>query len=224
MNSTSYRHPPDRATPARAHITSAAELVNRSSTTPIHRSPAQMHMLRMKGREGGSSGNLSQVRAGALAHTRSISPANPGYIPQEEASFGVAMNRRKALLIGITYRNHRALEELPGCTNDVKEMFALLTGDLFGFPSHSVKVLSDELEELGATEVEMPTRANILKHLKWLTEDIGSGDSVVFFFAGHGDFTEDLSGDEIETGLDQVRHIPPLTFKRAENNKIIYRA
>lgn len=98
---------------------------------------------------------------------------------------------------------------LPGCVNDVQQMFHLLTSDLFGFPQHSIRVLSDELDMLASVKVDSPTRSNILRDMRWLTQDIQSGESAVFFFAGHGDRVVDVSGDEIETGYDQVRFSPP---------------
>lgn len=86
-------------------------------------------------------------------------------------------------------------------------MFNLLTGPLFRFPKHDVRVLCDELNEIGGLPVAQPTRRNILRDLKWLTDGIQPGESVMFFFAGHGDFVEDVSGDEIESGFDQVCYL-----------------
>lgn len=172
-------------------------------------SPAQRHFLGLAAAVGADRGTMMD----AIQKKKSLSPANPGYEPSEQTSYGTRMNRQKALLIGIRYRNHKVLEELPGCTNDVKEMFALLTSELFGFSLNSVKVLSDELTNLNGVKVEQPTRFNILRDMKWLTTNISKGDSVVFFFAGHGDYMEDVSGDEVETGFDQVSHASrPRTF------------
>lgn len=134
----------------------------------------------------------------------SLSPASETFIPPTTTSYGTALRRRKALLVGIGYRNHRLLRPLPGCRTDVCSMFALITGPLFGFPTDSVRVLCDELQQVGDVIVSQPTRINILRDLRWLTTDVSPGESVFFFFAGHGDFVEDLSGDEIESGFDQV--------------------
>lgn len=155
-----------------------------------------------------------------LARKQSLSPAVPDYVAVTTTPYSSKLNRRKALLIGIGYRNHKFFHALPGCKNDVSMMFDLLTSDLFGFPQRSVKVLSDELETIGTVQVEAPTRSNILRDMQWLTEDVKEGDSVVFFFAGHGDFIEDVSGDEVETGVDQVRilHILKKTYLRSCSN------
>lgn len=153
------------------------------------------------------------VAEGFALHRRpSLSPAAETYIPPTTTSYGTALKRRKALLVGIGYRNHRLLRPLPGCRNDVCNMFALITGPLFGFPTDNVRVLCDELQQVGDVIVSQPTRINILRDLRWLTTDVSPGDSVFFFFAGHGDFVEDLSGDEIESGFDQVCRISMQRF------------
>lgn len=145
-----------------------------------------------------------------LKRKQSISPAAKDYVAVATTAYTSKLNRRKALLIGIGYRNHSHLHVLPGCKNDVRSMFELLTSDMFNFPKDSVRVLSDELENIGSVRVEAPTRFNILRQMVWLTDDVHEGDSVVFFFAGHGDFIEDVSGDEVETGVDQC--IMPVDF------------
>lgn len=150
---------------------------------------------------------ISPPRASRLDDLRRkpSSPAVQGYVPEELTSYGVPLKRRKALLIGIGYRENKHLEYLPGCTNDVRHMFTLLTSNLFNFPRDCVKVLSDEIDMIESVKAEAPTRSNILRDMAWLTSDLNRGDGVVFFFAGHGDYIEDKSGDEVETGYDQVR-------------------
>lgn len=195
--------PTDRIIPDRGRPQSPMQLANTladGTQTERRLSPAQRHLLGLAKADSANKGIPTNV----MQKKKSLSPANPGYEPKEQTPYGTRMNRRKALLVGIGYRNHKVLEPLPGCTNDVKEMFALLTSDLFGFSLNSVKVLSDELTSLDGVKVEHPTRFNILREMKWLTDNIGQGDSVVFFFAGHGDYMEDVSGDEVETGFDQV--------------------
>lgn len=161
--------------------------------------------------DGAEVASPSDVLNG-LKRKQSISPAAKDYVAVTTAAYGSKLNRRKALLIGIGYRGHKHLHALPGCENDVRMMFELLTSDLFNFPQDSVKVLSDELETMDTVRVEAPTRFNILRDMVWLTDDVREGDSVVFFFAGHGDFIEDVSGDEVETGVDQVRFEAPFLF------------
>lgn len=157
-------------------------------------------------REGmSSSGLLSFDKRNASVRRAALSPAMTTFTAPQTTSYFTALRRRKALLVGIGYQGHRFLRPLPGCRNDVRNMFNLLTGPLFGFSKDNIRILCDELESLDGVESLLPTRINITRFLHWLTVDIVHGDSVVFFFAGHGDFVEDLSGDEVESGYDQVR-------------------
>lgn len=153
-----------------------------------------------------STGDMSlPAPASSLLRRRpSLSPAADTFTPPITTSYGTSLKRQKALLVGIGYRNHRFLRPLPGCRTDVCNMYELITGPLFAFPKDSVRVLCDELTHIDDIAVSQPTRINILRDLRWLTTDIFPGESVLFFFAGHGDFVEDLSGDEIESGFDQV--------------------
>lgn len=48
-----------------------------------------------------------------------------------------------------------------------------------------------------------PTRHNITMALKWLTKASQSGDSLVFYYAGHGSHVPDVNGDE-KDGLDEA--------------------
>ena len=57
--------------------------------------------------------------------------------------------------------------------------------------------------------VDAPTNhPNSLRNsMKWLVQDAKPGDSLLFFFAGHGGQTRDLDGDE-EDGQDE--HLCPV--------------
>lgn len=160
-----------------------------------------------------SASTVSTITERNLVTRRpSLSPAMTTFKPPLTTNYSTALRRRKALLVGIGYQGHRFLRPLPGCRNDVRNIFTLLTSPLFGFPRDNIRILCDELESVDGIKCSMPTRINILRLLNWLTVDIVCGDSVVFFFAGHGDFVEDLSGDEVESGFDQVswyfRYLP----------------
>lgn len=153
---------------------------------------------------GASSFAVFSKRNSAIRRP-SLSPAMTTFTVPQTTSYATPLRRRKALLVGIGYQGHRFLRPLPGCKNDVRNVFNLLTGPLFGFSKDNIRILCDEIESLDGVEPSMPTRVNILRCFHWLTVDVTAGDSVVFFFAGHGDFVEDLSGDEVESGFDQVR-------------------
>jgi hypothetical protein len=99
---------------------------------------------------------------------------------------------KKALLVGI---NKYTQSPLRGCVNDVIVMHQILTKQ-FGFKHEDIKTLTDY----------EATKKNIIDHLKWLTQGVGSGDSIVFHYSGHGaqvtidDWT---STNEVD-GLDEI--------------------
>lgn len=174
-----------------------------SSASRSKLSPLQSHSIALP--PVPSAPNPSLLSAQPVPDRKpSYSPAALTFLPPATTSYGTALRRYKALLIGIGYRGHRFLKPLAGCCTDVLNMYRLLTGPYFQFPQENIHVLCDELDAVGKSVVDKPTRINIIRELTWLTKGISRGDSVIFFFAGHGDFVVDLSGDEIETGFDQV--------------------
>ncbi|CAK7328480.1 unnamed protein product [Dovyalis caffra] len=117
------------------------------------------------------------------------------------SSSGTRSARKKALLIGVTYKRKQKLE---GTVNDVKSMREMLITD-FGFKQENILVLTEQ-----ETEQELiPTRKNILKSLEWLVKDCQAGDSLVFYFSGHGLRKIDFDGDERD-GFDET--ICPVDF------------
>ncbi|CAG8814746.1 24563_t:CDS:2, partial [Gigaspora rosea] len=112
----------------------------------------------------------------------------------------VVPKRRKALLIGINY--FKTKFELKGCLNDVENMKRFLM-ELYNFPEENMLILTDDPKQRDPSKI--PTRANILKGMKWLVHDSQPGDS------GHGGQVEDKNGDEVD-GYDET--IMPLDFER----------
>lgn len=100
---------------------------------------------------------------------------------------------RKAVLVGINYKNTEA--QLRGCINDVRNMTQLLTKN-FGFETENMRVLTEEDEML-------PTKTNIIENIVWLVKEAVEGDTLVFYYSGHGSFITDVSGDELD-GKDEV--------------------
>ena len=105
--------------------------------------------------------------------------------------------QKKALLIGIDDyipigKNYGDLE---GCVNDAWDMAETLHS--FGF---SLKFLANR----------KATKQNINTYLRWLISEAKEGDSLVFFYAGHGTRVYDqFQGDEEDTYDEGV-----LTFER----------
>ncbi|XP_057502160.1 metacaspase-1-like [Actinidia eriantha] len=139
---------------------------------------------------------------------RSRSPSSMSPKPNQKpnpVSFAAGHQQKKALLCGVSYekKNHK----LKGTVNDVNRMKCLLV-DLYGFPVNAIHVLT---EEKNNTDLS-PTKKNIQKALSWLVEDCKSGDSLVFYFSGHGLRQPDFNGDELD-GYDET--ICPSDFMTA---------
>ncbi|KAJ1434932.1 Caspase-like domain superfamily [Sesbania bispinosa] len=112
--------------------------------------------------------------------------------------------RKRAVLCGVTYSKRRF--SLKGTINDVINMKTLLLNK-FNFQMESIRVLTEE--EINPNLI--PTKRNIMESLKWLVNGCQAGDSLVFYFSGHGlqQPAEDDKGDEIDD-LDEA--ICPVDF------------
>lgn len=109
---------------------------------------------------------------------------------------------RRALLIGINdYKNlpyyskeqGKWITNLKGPLNDIRIMKQILISR-YGFLEGDILLLKDH----------EATRDNILKKFKdWLIQGSREGDTVLFFFSGHGAQVNDQNGDE-EDGLDEA--------------------
>ncbi|XP_059446493.1 metacaspase-1-like [Corylus avellana] len=109
--------------------------------------------------------------------------------------------RKRAVLCGVTYRNRKF--RLKGTVNDVKSMRDLLI-NRFGYSQECIRVLTEE-----EGPAFCPTKKNIQEALKWLVEGSESGDSLVFYFSGHGLRQPDFNNDERD-GFDET--ICPVDF------------
>nr|GEV60152.1 hypothetical protein [Tanacetum cinerariifolium] len=96
--------------------------------------------------------------------------------------------KKRAVLCGVTYRGHK--KTLPASVNNVRSMHQLLLK--LGFPNSSIRILTEE----EADPNRSPTRRNILMAIEWLMKGCRSGDSLVFYYAGHGSHVVDYNGDE----------------------------
>ncbi|KAJ9538064.1 hypothetical protein OSB04_030797 [Centaurea solstitialis] len=76
-------------------------------------------------------------------------------------------------------------------------------------PHHTIIVQDPNLTSMPFSAEEesdpnrTPTRRNILTALEWLTRGCQSGDSLVFYYAGHGSHVPDGNGDE-KDGFDEA--------------------
>ncbi|KAG6711077.1 hypothetical protein I3842_05G035900 [Carya illinoinensis] len=122
--------------------------------------------------------------------------------PYAAGNSGEAHGMKRALLCGVTYRDKTY--SLKGTVNDVKRMKVLLM-QRFGYRRDCIRILT----ETGSESDFSPTKKNIQESLKWLVEGSESGDSLVFYFSGHGLRQPDFNDDE-KDGFDET--ICPVDF------------
>ncbi|KAL8205773.1 hypothetical protein R6Q57_009324 [Mikania cordata] len=113
--------------------------------------------------------------------------------------------RKRAVLCGVTYNGHR--KKLEASVHNVRSMQWLLVNKL-GFPNSSILILTED--ELDPSRI--PKKHNMRLALKWLVKDCQHGDSLLFYYSGHGCQIPDEDGDEID-GYDQA--LCPLDYRVA---------
>ncbi len=101
---------------------------------------------------------------------------------------------KKAFLVGINYTGTNV--ELKGCVNDVNNINRILKSNKF------------EIQCL----IDNQTRQKMIDGLNWLIKDCKSGDTLLFYYSGHGSQIKDADGDETDK-LDEV--LVPLDYKTA---------
>jgi metacaspase-1 len=111
--------------------------------------------------------------------------------------------RQRALLIGVNYTRTRGARGLTGCVNDTRLIYQMLR-EMFGFEDENMWVMTDEPVDVGAgVRHFQPTRCNIVNGMRWLVQGASPGDSLFFFFGGHGGQVRDTNGDELD-GWDET--------------------
>ncbi|KAI4521106.1 hypothetical protein K525DRAFT_202084 [Schizophyllum commune Loenen D] len=124
--------------------------------------------------------------------------------------------RKRALLIGIAYRNRKDWT-LRGTHGDVDAVQKMLLGR-YAFRSGDIVVMKD------AVSVEQhlwPTEKNIRRELKNFTLNCGPRDRFFFLYAGHaGQKTERVKGSERD-GKDECKVNFPFSFTLADPAVVI---
>ncbi|MGE5362759.1 MAG: caspase family protein [Bacteroidota bacterium] len=82
--------------------------------------------------------------------------------------------------------------DLNGCINDVRDMANTLV--ILGYSPRTLKLCTDA----------RATRINILNGLKWLLKDAVRGDSLVFYYSGHGSQITDIHRNEEPDFMDEI--------------------
>lgn len=138
-----------------------------------------------------------------MGHARTIIDKS---IPMDEVKPG----RRKALLVGINYRQTQ--NELRGCINDVKAQNHTLL-NYYGFHEDNIMILTEDEHRS-----KWPYKARIQEGWRWLLHGAQEGDMLVFHYSGHGSQMRDVTGTE-PSGLSDC--ICPLDCNKSWPEHII---
>jgi hypothetical protein len=115
----------------------------------------------------------------------------------------IPISNKKALLIGINYRNTQY--ELNGCINDVINMEKLLHKK-----KYTTQLLTDD------TTIK-PTKKNIITSITDLLSNAQPKDTIFIHYSGHGSNLQDRNGDEND-GKDET--IIPLDFNAIMDDEL----
>jgi hypothetical protein len=106
---------------------------------------------------------------------------------------------KKAVLVGINYKGSDA--QLNGCINDIRNINNILINNC-EYKSENIRILTEE-------HAISPTKKNMEDNINWLVRDIKAGDTLIFYYSGHGANINDRNGDETD-GKDEV--LVPLDY------------
>ncbi|MEX0595891.1 MAG: caspase family protein [Candidatus Paceibacterota bacterium] len=116
----------------------------------------------------------------------------------------INVTRKKALLFGLDYLGTGS--QLNGCINDANLIGTRIQAS--GFTD--IKFITDNT-------IVKPTRANILSEFKALLSGGIEGDLLFIYYSGHGSYTIDRNGDELD-GKDEL--IIPLDFNAISDDEL----
>lgn len=114
---------------------------------------------------------------------------------------------KKALLIGIDYigvtQNGQSIA-LNGCIDDIQNINQFLTNNC-GYSPQNVAILTDQMSVT-------PTLGNIEAYINWLISGSMPGDTLFFYYSGHGAAVQNNSSNESD---GQTEVMVPLDFQTA---------
>lgn len=103
-------------------------------------------------------------------------------VKEKEGVLMVDKSTRYAMIIGINNYQDPAISSLKYAEDDAQALYSVLISDRGGFRKENVFLFLP-----GSAEATLvPTRFNIKTKLRFLSELIKDGDTLLFFFSGHG--------------------------------------
>jgi hypothetical protein len=116
--------------------------------------------------------------------------------------FFINKTMKRAFLCGINYIGTSSA--LNGCINDMININNFLVKNC-GYDSKNIRIMTDD-----PNSTTKPTRANIEAGINWLASNCAAGDTLVFYYSGHGSHIRDTNSDESD-GRDSV--LVPLDYE-----------
>jgi len=101
---------------------------------------------------------------------------------------------KKALLIGINYINTE--DALDGCINDINNINSFLQ-DYCDYKNENIHILTEKSDTL-------PTKSNIIQNINWLITNNLKGDTLIFYYSGHGSNRKDKNKDESDKKDEEI--------------------
>ncbi|KAK8562750.1 hypothetical protein V6N13_018686 [Hibiscus sabdariffa] len=142
-------------------------------------------------------GQDSYSASGTHSFPSVYGPLRPQHPQPRPALSPVSVHgRKRAMICGLSY--YGKSYSLKGSINDAMCLRYLLVEKL-GFPLDSILMLTDDQND----PLLKPTKRNMRKGMRWLVYGCQPGDSLVFYFSGHGDQQEDYNLDELD-GYDEA--------------------
>jgi metacaspase-1 len=103
------------------------------------------------------------------------------------------VGRITAVLVGVDVYERSDVPPLLGCVNDVA-LFRRVLKEEYGVPNEDIRVVVNE----------RATKANIVHRLRTAVRAAEAGDTILFYFSGHGSQIRDRDGDELTDWLDEL--------------------
>lgn len=109
--------------------------------------------------------------------------------------------RRRALLIGISYRDNSSQKYAPVNGECVRQWYDMLVGRL-SFVSREVRILTDDrIRTTGSAQVRRPTRVEIVRGLSWLVDGASEGDRLLLAYSGDVVYQSQKCADPTDPGI-----------------------
>ena len=132
---------------------------------------------------------------------------------------------KKALLVGINYigkfssksiidppktsarRIKGSSVKLNGCIKDVNNMKTYLK-DIIGISENNITLLTDNSTD----PLKIPTCKNIKDNMASLVKDVAAGDSLFFYYSGHGALIDDIDPKDENNNNNKDSYIYPVDY------------